>query len=141
VKGAGPPRRVRVAEAMRKNLAEMLEREVRDPRLHEAGIVSVNHVELNRDMSVARVYVSFYGGPEEAAPEAVSALGRAAGRLRGPVARRINLKRAPELRFEHDTSPELRQRISEIVHEDEQAREAGDEGDESDEGDEAEADD
>jgi ribosome-binding factor A len=121
VKSEGAPRRVRVAEAMRKNLAEMLGSEVRDPRVKEAGIVSVNHVELNRDMSVARVYVSFYGGPEEAAAEAVAALERAAGRLRGPVARRMNLKRAPEIRFEHDTSPELSQRISEIVHEDEQA--------------------
>lgn len=116
---SGPPRRARVAEAMKQNLAEMIQREIKDPRIAAAGLVMVNHVELNRDMSVAQVFVSFAAGQESAVDEAMRRLARAGGALRGPLARRMNLKRAPELRFVHDTSLDLEERIAAAVREDE----------------------
>ncbi|HUH03827.1 MAG TPA: 30S ribosome-binding factor RbfA [Kofleriaceae bacterium] len=114
------PRKERVAEAIRGNLSEVIAREVKDPRVSAAGLVGVNHVEVNRDLSVARVYVSFFGGDssEKAAARAMAGLESVAGFLRGHVARRLGLKRAPELRFLHDTSPDFRESLDEIRRQD-----------------------
>ena len=54
----------RVATQLRSVLSDLISREVRDPRVASAGLVTVTKVELNRDLSVARVYVSFIGGEE-----------------------------------------------------------------------------
>lgn len=122
-KDRGEKRRARVARTMRSHLAEMIRIDLKDPRLDAVPLVSVNLVELNRDMSVARVFVGFPGADRGPAEAAVAALAAGAGRLRGPLARRMNLARAPELRFSLDTSQEFGQRLTEIVRED--ARRAG----------------
>ncbi len=128
VSDAGNSRRARVVQAIRTNLTEMLEREVKDPRVHGAGIVTINQVELNRDMSVARIYVSFT--EVERAARAMEGLAAVAGFLRGPLGRRLHLARSPELRFQLDTSPEFSSKLSDIVREDrERAAAAGREDD------------
>ena len=137
MKGGGNPRRDRVAQSMRMLLVEMIEREVKDPRVHAAGLVSINLVELNRDMSVARVYVSFLGGDEraQAVDRAMRGLQAASGFLRGPLARRMGIARAPELRFMRDTRAEFGQHIREILQEDESRTSAeGSTGGSDDEG-------
>jgi ribosome-binding factor A len=115
-------RQQRVANAMRELLTELIAREVKDPRVHAAGMASVSQVDLNRDLSVARVYVSFVGGAgdEQIEERALAALQAAAGFLRGPVGRRMRLQRAPELRFARDPRAEFGQRMREILSEDEQ---------------------
>lgn len=115
-------RQQRVGNAMRELLTELITREVRDPRVHGAGMVSVTQVELNRDLSVARVYVSFVGGKgdEQVEARALAALRAAAGFLRGPVGRGMRLQRAPELRFEPDPRVDFGQRMRDILSEDEQ---------------------
>ncbi len=121
-------RKSRVANALRTGLAEMIAREVKDPRVHAAGLMSVSHVEMNRDMSVARVYVSFYQADPAAIEQAMQGVKAAAGFLRGPLARRFNLARAPELRFVLDTSPDLWERVDEIVREDQRKGSDDDDG-------------
>lgn len=123
----GSDRRQRVAEAIRIELSELIAREVKDPRVRE-GLVTVSHVEVNRDFSVAEVGVSILAGQ----PAAVLAgLERASGFLRGPLARRLKLRAAPALKFHHDQSQELAWRMREIVREDEERRtDADDDGDE-----------
>lgn len=117
-------RRQRVANTMRDVLNELIAREVKDPRVHAAGLVSVSQVELNRDLSVAWVYVSFLGGPggddvDQAAVErALAGLKAAAGFLRGPIGRRMRLQRTPELRFARDIRAAFGQRMGEILHDD-----------------------
>ena len=126
--GGQGPRRKRVAQAILTNIAEMLAREVKDPRIHAAGLVSVHKVELNRDMSVARVHVSFF--TETGVDRAMAGLTAAAGFLRGPLGRRLKLARTPELRFMHDTSPKFGERLTEIVLDDAaRAKEAERDGD------------
>ena len=126
---------------MRDLLAELIDREIRDPRVRAAGFASINHVELNRDMSVARVYVSFVGAADQnpaVRDRAMAGLRSAAGFLRGPAGRALRLRRAPELRFVLDDSPAFSQRISDLVRTEEASQGQGEgeapqgEGDETD---------
>ena len=115
----GSPRRVRVAQSIRHSLVELIEREVSDPRVAKAGLLSVTKVEMNRDMSVAMVYISFVGGPEGSAAKAIAALQGAAGFLRGPLGRHLGMAKVPTLRFNHDQSVEFQAKVTEIVRDDE----------------------
>ena len=112
----------RVAEAIKAELADLIAREVKDPRVRE-GLVSVSHVEVNRDLSVAEVGVSILVGDVKAV---MVGLEKAAGFLRGPLARRLGLRISPELRFHHDQSQEFTGRLHEIVSEDERKRREAD---------------
>ena len=133
-KGGGNPRRVRVARAMRDVLADMLAREVKDPRVRAAGFININHVELNSDMSVARVYVSFLGSgsPDQSLVDpvivrAMAGLEASASYLRGPLGRKLKLRHAPSVRFVADDSPVFQQKLRELVKADEAARAPDDE--------------
>ncbi|MCP4444201.1 MAG: 30S ribosome-binding factor RbfA [Myxococcales bacterium] len=115
----GNPRRPRVAQAIREALGDLIRNELSDPRVGRAGFVSINHVELNKDMGLAHIYIAFYGGDDEAGEPAVVVLNKAAGKLRGPLGRTLNLQRAPELRFVYDQSSEFGVRLSQIIRDDE----------------------
>jgi ribosome-binding factor A len=116
-------RKARVADAIRDTLAEMIAREVKDPRVTAAGVVSITSVEMNVDLSVATVRVSVYGD-DKVADKAVEGLKAAAGYLRGPLARKLRLARPPELRFTRDTGLAFALEISRIVREDEERAKA-----------------
>jgi ribosome-binding factor A len=80
-------------------------------------------VELNDDLSVARVYVSVFGQDPD---KTLAGLTAAAGFLRGPLGRRLRLQKPPELRFIHDDSAGIARKLTDIVREDEaKARAAG----------------
>jgi ribosome-binding factor A len=104
----------------------MITQDLADPRVKEAGIVTVTNVELNSDMSVAWVYVSIAGASERKAKAAIAGLEAAAGHLRGPLGRRMHLARTPSLRFRLDDSGEFRAKLSEIVRDDEARGNSGD---------------
>jgi len=117
--GGGNPRRPRVAQAIREGLGDLIRSQLNDPRVKRAGFVSINHVELNKDMGLAHIYIAFYGGDDAAGEPAVAILNKAAGKLRGPLGRNLKLQRAPELRFMHDQSSEFGVRLSQIIRDDE----------------------
>lgn len=118
-------RKARVEHAIREALTGLIASEVRDPRVRAATLLTVTKVELNVDMSVANVYVSIVGD-DATADGAVEGLKKAAGFLRGPVARELQMQRAPELRFVHDVSVDMSDKLAQIVREDEErARAAG----------------
>jgi len=118
-------RKAKVAEAIRDTLSQMIAREVKDPRVAAAGVLSITQVEMNADLSVANVYVSVYGD-EKVANGAIAGLKSSAGFLRGPVARALRLARPPELRFHRDTGLAFGLELTKIVREDEErARAAG----------------
>ena len=118
-------RKQRVEHGLRDVLTEMIAREVKDPRVRAATLITVTQVELNADLSIANVYLSIVG--DDATAEGVLAgLAKAAGFLRGPVARKLNLQRAPELRFQADASIDMSEKLAAIVRDDEaRARAAG----------------
>jgi ribosome-binding factor A len=92
-----------MSEDIRRELIALIG-ELKDPRA--AGqLLTVVRVELTRDMSVARVYVSAITGIDKAA-EAVRGLTAASGHLRRELGLRLRLRKAPELRFFADDSAE-----------------------------------
>lgn len=115
------PRREKSAKresALRDALAEIIPREVKDPRVHAAGIVSVNRVELNGDASVGQVYVSFVTTENRARHDALAGLEAAARFLRTSLARRLRLGRSPRLEFVYDVTAEVGEQLARIVAQD-----------------------
>jgi ribosome-binding factor A len=102
----------RVANAMRREIAAILERELRDPGV--SGMVSVTDVEVNDDLSTAKVFVSVLGGADEQ-QRALQALARATPFVRRQLAPRLGLREMPELRFKLDTSIERGARVEELL--------------------------
>ncbi|WP_349369646.1 30S ribosome-binding factor RbfA [Salinarimonas sp.] len=131
---AGPTQRQqRVAELVRHALSDVLTRgDLPDPVL-TSHVVTIPEVRMSPDLKLATAYVMPLGGQDEAA--VLGALDRSKKLLRGEVARRVNLKFAPDLRFRRDESFDEAARIdallrSERVRRDvEAAPEAGDEDD------------
>jgi ribosome-binding factor A len=94
------PRTRRVGEQMQRELAGLLQEELKDPRL---GMISVSGVEVSRDLAHARVYISVLGG-EESVSETLGILNKAAGFLRHQLGQRMRLRVIPQLRFLYDAS-------------------------------------
>ena len=118
-------RKERVESAIREVLAELISREVKDPRVSAAGLLGVSKVECTPDLSVAKVWISIYAD-DKVARKAIDGLTAAAGFLRGPLGRKLNLVRPPELRFARDVTAEMAIKLRGIVQEDEaKAREVG----------------
>ena len=101
----------RAAELVRTHLAELIQRQVSDPRVR---MVTVTGVEVTPDTTRAHVYVSVLGEPEEQ-EEAMQGLRSAAGYLRRELGRRIRLRNTPELVFHLDTSLEHGEHISALL--------------------------
>ena len=111
--GEPSQRQRRVGELIRVALSESLARsQFRDPVLSEVRL-TVTEVRPAPDLRSAKVYVMPLGG--ERATEAIDALQRAAGYLRGEVNRRVRLKFSPTLRFELDRSFENAERLDRLL--------------------------
>ena len=122
---AKPPsqRQLRVGEELRHALAWFLERgELRDPALANTP-VTVTEVRVSPDLKNATCFVTpLGGGDDEAVRTVVDALTRARKFLRHEVVRQVNLKFAPQLHFEHDTSFDNAGHIDAILHRPDVAR-------------------
>jgi phosphoesterase RecJ-like protein len=90
----------RLNHALQKKLSELLETAVKDPRV---GFVTVNGVELNRDHTVADVYVSVMGEDNDKT-QSLRGLQKARGFLQGRLGKALKLRQVPELRFHYDGS-------------------------------------
>ena len=126
---SGPSQRVlRVGELVRHALADMLTRgEVHDPTL-EGHMITVPEVRMSPDLRVATVYVLPLGGRDT--NEVVAALDRNKRYLRGEIARRVNLKFAPDLRFRADERFDEAERIEKLLRTPEVQRDLKRENDE-----------
>lgn len=106
-------RRDRVAHRIRAELAALLLREARDPRLQA---VTVTDVQVTPDLRLARVY--FRTLTAEAAPrETQAALRRATPFLRSALGHALGMRATPELRFEYDTMPDAARRMDALLGE------------------------
>lgn len=102
----------RVADQIQRELAELLLREVSDPRLQG---VTVSGVEVSKDLAHARVFV--HPSRDADAEDIVTALNHAASYLRRGLAGRLKLRVLPRLRFIHDPSLDTGERLDALLHE------------------------
>lgn len=109
----------RVAESIKKEMSQILQQELKDPRI---GFVTVTGVDLTNDLSQATVYLSVLGEDEQKA-STLAALGRGSGFIRSELGRRIQLRHVPELIFKFDSSIEYGSRIEQLLDELNQGRE------------------
>jgi ribosome-binding factor A len=119
-----PPsqRQLRVGELIRHALADLLSRRAIHDEVLERTIVTIPEVRMSPDLTVATVYVEPLGGGEEAARAAVAALARNAKWIRGKIAKAVNLRVAPNLRFLHDTRFDEAAKIATVFQRPEVAR-------------------
>jgi len=108
-KDASRPRRV--AEQIQRELAELIQLEVKDPRV---GMVTLTDVEVSADYAHAKVYFSLLGD-QARVNEAMKGLNSAAGFLRSQVAHRMKLRVMPMLHFVHDISIEQGARLDKLI--------------------------
>jgi len=104
-------RRDRVGEQIHHEISDIIQQEIRDPRL---GWVTVTRVEMSPDLCVAKVFVSIYGDDTKQS-ESIKVLDRAASFIRSELGRRVRLRLTPEVHFKLDRSLEHSQRIMDIL--------------------------
>ncbi|HXD51062.1 MAG TPA: 30S ribosome-binding factor RbfA [Burkholderiales bacterium] len=113
-------RQLRVGEELRHALAELLERgEMRDPDLRDATI-TVTMVDVSPDLRNALAFIVPLGGQN--ADKLLAAMRRAAPFFRARLAKMIDLRFAPEMRFELDRSFDHANHINQLLHTPEVAR-------------------
>lgn len=101
----------RVAELIQREVVEILDRHLRDPRIRG---VTVTDVEVTSDLQYATIFVSTLEGGETRA-QALKGLGKAAPAVRHLLAPRLGLREVPEVRFKFDESLERGQRVEELL--------------------------
>ncbi|MEX0734278.1 MAG: 30S ribosome-binding factor RbfA [Steroidobacteraceae bacterium] len=107
------PRARRVEEQLKRLLADLIRREVKDPRV---GLITITSAEVSSDLTHANVYFTPFAGIGDAAA-ALEALRHASGFLRHQVGSLMRLRVAPELEFRIDDSVERGARLSTLIHE------------------------
>jgi ribosome-binding factor A len=104
-------RLARINEQLKREISQVLRREVRDPRV---GVVTVSAVDVAADLAVADVYIRMLGSGEEVA-RSLEGLETAAPFVRRELGKVLHLRQIPELRFREDRSLEHARRIEEIL--------------------------
>jgi ribosome-binding factor A len=101
----------RVGEQIKKELSQIIQSELKDPRI---GFITVTGVEVTNDLSQAKVYLSVLGS-EEQKEESLKAIARGTGFIRSELGKRMRLRHTPELVFKFDSSIEYGSRIESLL--------------------------
>jgi ribosome-binding factor A len=104
----------RIGEVIMRELAQMIQQELSDPRV---GMVTVSHVDITSDLKYAKVYVTRLNGieSEQDVDECIAGLTNAAGFLKRGIAKRVEIRSIPELRFLYDKSLDHGFRMDELI--------------------------
>ncbi len=103
----------RVQEELKKEIGQMLQREIKDPRI---GFVTVTDVEVSKDLRNVKIFVSVYGSDQERS-DTMAGLESARGYIRTEIGKRIKLRYTPEISFRFDESIARGARIMELLNE------------------------
>lgn len=105
-------RNARVSSEMQKELSFILQREIDDSRL---GFVTINEVDVTRDLAVAKIYVTVLNADDKSKRANVKVLNELAPVIRHLLAKRMRLRHISELRFYYDDSFETGMRVAELL--------------------------
>jgi len=100
----------KVGDLIHRELASLIQREVKDPRI---GMVTITEANVTRDLAVAEIYFTVL--PADDVKRTEEALNEAAGFLRSQLASLLNIRTTPKLRFHYDTTIEDGVRISQAI--------------------------
>ena len=103
----------KIDEELKKEISSIISTELKNP--HLTGLISVSKVKTTPDLRYAKVYISLLNCKN--VKETLDGLKSASGFMRSEIARRINLRYTPELRFEVDDSMEYGAKIDNILKE------------------------
>ena len=101
----------RVAEQLRMDCAEILQNEIKDPRVR---LVTCTRVQVSPDLKHAKLYVSVLSD-ENTRLKAMDALEGATGFVRRRLSQRLGLRAAPDIQFVYDPSIEYGIRLEELI--------------------------
>ena len=109
----------RIGDQMQRELAQLIQREVKDPRV---GLVTINAVKVSKDLGYADIYVSLLTTEEltEESPEvagALQVLNKVSGFLRGQVGKAMKLRVIPQLRFHFDSLLNQSRKMDRLIRE------------------------
>lgn len=103
----------KIAGILQKEISEIIQFQLKDPKI---GFITITDVTVTNDLSIAKVYVSFLG--QKAREEAgMKGLNRSKGYIRTELAKRMTMRKVPELHFLIDTSLKRGNRIEKIISE------------------------
>jgi len=102
----------RVNNLIRQEISQLLQRQIKDPRL--SSFIAVTEVDTSPDLKYAKIFVSCISSDEEK-QEILSALAAASGFLRNELTRCLRLRRIPELSFHWDDSIEQGAHLLELI--------------------------
>lgn len=102
-----------MAEAIHSEVADILAREIKDPRL---GFATITDVEVSPDLRYVKIFVSVMGEGSQV-EQTMAALESATGFVRSEIGKRIRLRYTPEIVFKHDASIRRGARVFELLRE------------------------
>ncbi|TMA98453.1 MAG: 30S ribosome-binding factor RbfA [Deltaproteobacteria bacterium] len=102
----------RVGDLLLELIAELLSKEIRDPRVHS---VTLTTARVSKDLRHARVYFSLLGGQEDRR-EALAGLRSATGFIRAKVGKQLNLRFVPSIEFNYDDTEDEARRIDALLN-------------------------
>ena len=103
----------RVADAVQRELAELVRQEIRDPRL---AMINITGVDVSRDLAVAKVFVNFIEKlDDEEHTKRLAVLNKAAGFLRSQLMKRMRLRATPQLKFFYDNTGDRGRHLSALI--------------------------
>lgn len=114
----------RISDQMKREIADILMRKIKDPRI---GFVTVTGVDVAQDLKNAKVFVSVYGGDKE---ESLKGLKSATPFIRSELGKRIRMRSIPEILFRYDGTVEQGAHIMELLRSIEEGKENKDPSDE-----------
>ena len=106
----GQGRAQKLGDQIQREVSDLLQRELRDPRV---AMITITGVDVSPDLSHAKVFFTLF--EKDKLADTLAGLRRASGYLRSQLAKRIKLYTTPELRFEYDESVERGDRLSRLI--------------------------
>ena len=107
-RSSGRPQKL--GDLIQRELSELVQRELRDPRV---GMITITSVDVSPDLSHAKVFFTLF--EKDKLEDTLAGLKRSAGYLRSQLAKRITMYTTPELRFTYDESVERGDRLSRLI--------------------------